>query len=81
MDESVQTVEHDLSIVLERVQQLRKEVGSLDSVRYGEARLLRMSELLADLQARVEGVEAFVESCRQRAHRHEQPAEDIDLWM
>jgi hypothetical protein len=81
MDNSVQTVEHDLAIVVERIHQLRNEVGALDTGRYGDARILRMMELLADVQARAEGISVFVESCRQRAHKHERPAEDIDLWM
>lgn len=81
MDRSVDTVVHDLDIVLERTRQLRKELGHLDSTRTGDVRIERMGELLADAQARLEGIEAFVQACQKRAHRDELPAEDIDLWM
>ncbi len=81
MDRSVDTVVHDLEIVLERARQIRKEVGILDSTRPGDVRIERMRELLADMQARIEGIEAFVQACQKRAHRDELPAEDIDLWM
>lgn len=81
MDRSIEAVVHDLEVSLARVSELRKEVGMLDAGRHGDARVLRLNELVADLQARVEGIEAFVQSCQRRAHREELPPEEIDIWM
>jgi len=81
MDRSVETVVHDLGIVLSRTRQLRQEIERLEQKAPGDIRILRMNELLSDLQARIEGIGAFVEACQKRAHREELPADDIDLWM
>ena len=81
MDRSIEAVVHDLEVSLTRVTELRKEIGMLDAGRHGEPRVLRLNELVADLQARVEGIEVFVRSCQRRAHREEQPPEEIDIWM
>ena len=81
MDRSVGTVVHDLEIVLQRTRQLRKSIITLEGNRPGDVRLEQMHELVSDLQARVEGIEAFVQACQKRAHRDETAAEDIDLWM
>ncbi len=81
MDRSVEAVVHDLEVSLSRVNELRKEIGMLDAGRHGDVRVMRLKELVADLQARVEGIEAFVQSCQRRAHREEQPPEEIDIWM
>lgn len=81
MDRSIEAVVHDLEVSLARVTELRKEVGMLDAGRHGDVRVLRLNELVADLQARVEGIEAFVRSCQSRAHREELPPEEIDIWM
>lgn len=81
MDRSIEAVVHDLEVSLNRVTELRKEIGMLDTGRHGDARVMRLNELIADLQARVEGIEAFVQSCQRRAHREEQPPEEIDIWM
>jgi len=81
MDRSVETVVHDLEIVLERSREFRKELTLLDATRPGDIRIEHMKELMADMQARIEGIEVFVQSCQKRAHADELPAEDIDLWM
>lgn len=81
MDRSVETVTHDLEIVLDRSRKIQNEIAKLEEGRPGDVRIERMRELLSDLQARVEGIEAFVQACQKRAHRDELPAEDIDLWM
>jgi len=81
MDRSVDTVVHDLKIVLTRSRQLEQEIAKLERSSPGDVRLLQMNELLADLQARIEGIEAFVQACKKRAHREEHPVDDIDLWM
>lgn len=81
MDRSIEAVVHDLEVSLTRVTELRREIGMLDTGRHGETRVMRLNELVADLQARVEGIEAFVQSCQRRSHREEQPPEEIDIWM
>ena len=81
MDRSVGTVVHDLEIVLERVRTLRKEIVSLEGDRPGDVRIESMREMIADMQARVEGIEAFVQACQKRAHRDQLPMADFDLWM
>jgi len=81
MDRSVGTVVHDLEIVLERIRQLRKEVTRLEGDRPGDVRIEAMREMIADMQARVEGIEVFVQACQKRAHRDQLPTADFDLWM
>jgi hypothetical protein len=81
MDRSIEAVVHDLEVSLNRVAELRKEIGMLDSGRHGDVRVMRLNELIADVQARIEGIEAFVQSCQRRAHREELPPEEIDIWM
>ncbi len=79
MDRSVETVVHDLEIILARIRQLKREIGSLERTRTEDEHILTVKELLSDLQARTEGIEAFVQACQKRAHREELPADDIDL--
>jgi len=81
MDRSVDTVVNDLEILLRRTRELKKEISAIEVSERCEGHVFRINELLADLQARVEGIESFIKACRIRAHREEPPAEDIDLWM
>ncbi len=81
VDRSIEAVVHDLEVSLSRVTELRKEIGMLDAGRHGDASVMRLNELIGDLQARVEGIEAFVQSCQRREHREEQPPAEIEFWM
>lgn len=81
MDRSIDAVVHDIELSRERVAGLRTELAAMEGTKGDHARIQRMTELVSDLHARLEGIEVFVQSCQRRAHAHEQPSEEIDLWM
>ncbi|HAV22980.1 MAG: hypothetical protein A2X67_07455 [Ignavibacteria bacterium GWA2_55_11] len=81
MDRSIEAVVHDLEIALARSAEIAREISTLDAGHRSNPHLLRTKELLADLRARLDGIETFVQNCQMRVHRGDEPPEDIDLWM
>lgn len=81
MDRSIEAVVHDLEMSLQRVNELRTVLGTMKTPGADPGHIQRMNELVADLNTRIEGIEAFIQECQRRAHAHEQPPEEIDLWL
>ena len=82
MKRSVEQLLHDLRVADERLKSIKTEIGYLDYGHHGEARVLRLKELTADLHARLEGMREFVIACREAAVKEvTEDQEDIDIWM
>ena len=81
MDRSIEAVVRDLEATLARSAEIAREISFLDKGHRRDPHLLHIKELLADMRARLDGIESFLLTCQLKAHTEESAAEEIDLWM
>lgn len=81
MDHSIEAVVRDIEATLARSAEIAREISFLDKGHRRDPHLLHIKELLADMRARLDGIESFLLTCQLKAHSDESSTEEIDLWM
>lgn len=70
----------EIHVALERLDEIKHQVGYLDPERHTEGRVLGIKERIADLHTRLEGMKEFIESCQREASKTA-TLEEPDVWM
>lgn len=82
MNEKIELLLDELRRVNKSVVDASRKIDKLDRQAGGEDVFVELKEILSILQARVEGLEVFVEECRKTAlEKKSQFPKDIDIWM
>ena len=82
MNEKIELLLEELRRINTSVVEASRKINKLARLDEGEEDLIVLKESLATIQARVEGLEVFVDECRKMAvEKKNQHLEDIDIWM
>jgi len=82
MNEKIELLLEELRRINTSVVEASRKINNLDRLAEGGEDLVGLKESLATIQARVEGLEVFVDECRKMAVEKRNPhPEDIDIWM
>ena len=81
MNEKIEVLLEELRRINTSVLEASKKINKLSRLAEDGEDLGELKESLATIQARVGGLEVFVDECRNMAVEKNQHPEDIDIWM
>jgi hypothetical protein len=80
MHRSILHVETDLERIGAILRTVDRELKELPVGPRGQARVAAMNEQLSEVRTRIEGLYAFLQTCKQKVDRAEE-SEDVDVWL
>ena len=82
MNEKIELLLEELRRINSSITEAGKSIKNLDRSSHNKETILELKEKFSTIQARVEGLEVFVDECRKIAtEKEDEHPEDIDIWM